>query len=181
MINSRLTILRSISLFGLTLFLISGCDTGKGPPDLRRYTENAYKDHVPFVEPLPPPIPYTVFPYTASELPDPFDKMNLKQQKIEEQLTGTGPGPDPTRRKEPLEQFPLDALNMVGTLEQKNVIWAIIQAPDLSVHRVEIGNFLGQNHGEIIGVNEGSIEIEELVQNAVGRWIVQSAGMTLAE
>ena len=61
-------------------FLVAGCNQQADLSDLRSFTENAFKDHVPEVDPLPALKPQAVFIYTASSLPDPFNQENLKEK-----------------------------------------------------------------------------------------------------
>jgi type IV pilus assembly protein PilP len=85
------------------------------------------------------------------------------------------------RRKEPLEDFPLDALKMVGTLSRGKQSWAVIQAPDGTVHRVQKGNYLGQNFGRIKRVSEEKVDLVELVQGAMGEWVEREASLAIQE
>ena len=85
------------------------------------------------------------------------------------------------RRKEALEDFPLDALKMVGTLSRGKQVWAVVQAPDGSVHRVQKGNFAGQNFGKIKSVSEEKIDLVELIQGALGEWIEREASLSIQE
>jgi len=161
--------------------LIAGCERGGNTSDLRRFTEEAFKDYTPQVEPLPALQPQAVFIYTASGLTDPFDKKNLEEKVDALPLEGGEEAPDRSRRKEPLEAFPLDALKLVGVLEQNGENWAVIRAPDASVHRVRDGNYMGQNFGEIDTVNENTVDLTELVRNPVGRWEKREASLLLVE
>jgi type IV pilus assembly protein PilP len=88
-----------------------------------------------------------------------------------------GPTPIKNRNKEYLEQFPLDTLNMVGTLEREGRTYGLVQTNDGLVHRVLPGNYLGQNDGRIVTVTEGRIEVEELVSNGIGNFFKRSAGI----
>ena len=63
----------------LGTILLGGCVVEPELDDLRAFTENAFKDHQPEVEPLPPLKPHAVFIYTASDEIDPFDVENLKE------------------------------------------------------------------------------------------------------
>ena len=162
--------------------LLAGCNKNKGLDDLRSFTENAYKDHVPEVEPLPPLRPTAVFIYTASDEVDPFNRGNLRVQSAVQEDTGGGEeGPDLTRRKEPLEAFPIDSLKLVGVMAQDGINWAVVDAPDKTVHRVTEGNFMGKNHGEIVLVEDNKLEVVELVRNPVGKWEKKPANLILVE
>jgi type IV pilus assembly protein PilP len=94
--------------------------------------------------------------------------------------TGVG-GPDPNRRKEPLEDFPLDSLKMVGTITRAKQAFAIIQAPDGSVQRVKAGDHMGQNSGLVTKVTEEKIDLIELVQGPLGDWVEREASLSLLE
>ena len=73
------------------------------------------------------------------------------------------------RPKQPLEAFPLDALKFVGILEQGPLIWALIKQPDGLISRVKPGDYMGQNYGQIVGIKEKIIQLDELVQ-LNGKW-----------
>ena len=60
---------------------------------------------------------------------------------------------------------------MVGTLQQQEVLWALMQDRDGGVHRVKKGNYLGRNHGRIIDASETYIAIVEIVPNGVDGWV----------
>jgi len=148
------------------LLMLAGC-ADQSMRDLESFVVNTHKDRQPRVEPLPRIKPTPTFEYTAAELVDPFSEANLIQQRPSRK---DGPAPDPTRRKEPLEEFPLDALSMVGTLSNAEASWAIIRTPDGTVHRAGQGNYLGQNYGQIKAVKDTQIEIVELVPDTNGGW-----------
>jgi len=154
---------------------LSGC-ADRSMDDLERFVANTYKDRKPRVEPLPRIKPNPTFEYTASELVDPFSQANLIQRRPS---PDGGPAPDPTRRKEPLEQFPLDALDMVGTLGNDEGTWAIIRAPDGTVHRAGAGNHLGQNYGRITDVEDTRVELVELVPDVDGGWMERDATLAI--
>lgn len=160
--------IRRFSTFLLigTLLLASGC-ADKNMRDLESFVVNTHKDRKPRIEPLPRVKPNPTFEYAASELVDPFSAANLIQRRP---TLEDGIAPDPTRRKEPLEQFPLDALKMVGTLSNAEASWAIIRAPDGTVHRAGKGNYLGQNYGRIAAVKDTQVDIVELVPDVGGGW-----------
>ena len=143
------------------LVALSGCNKKSGTEDLKHFTENAHKGKKPEVDPLPALKPAAVFIYTASNEADPFNKRNLRVQKTEELDTGGGENaPDLTRKKEPLEAFPIDALQLVGVMNLDGIDWAIVAAPDQTVHRVTEGNYMGQHHGEIVLVQGRQLRVE---------------------
>jgi type IV pilus assembly protein PilP len=85
------------------------------------------------------------------------------------------------RRREPLEDFPLDGMKMIGYLSQGNIGQAIIRTPDQKNHRVKAGNYLGQNFGHVIEVTETDVTIREMVQDSAGDWSERMSSLQLAE
>ena len=89
---------------------LAGCG-GESHQDLRAWMADQGKGARGRVDPLPQIRPYEPFAYNAFDLPDPF-----KPRKIEPTKGGSKLAPDLTRRREPLEAYPLESLTMVGTL-----------------------------------------------------------------
>lgn len=151
----------------LCCVVLSGCG-GEQHSDLRQFvkeSENLPRGRIP---PLPEAKIYEPFAYNAFDLTDPF-----KPRKIEPPKTaaaGGGVQPDLNRRREPLEAFPLESLKMVGTLQQKKDVFALIKAPDNNLFRVKSGNYVGQNFGRIVEVSESTIKLKEIVQDSGGNW-----------
>jgi type IV pilus assembly protein PilP len=160
--------------------MLAGCG-GDGLDDVREFVKNAQADKKPKVEPLPELKIQETFAYNPDHLPDPFTAYNLKPQMAGGQKGGGGPRPDPNRRKEPLEDYPLEALKMVGTLERGKQIWAVIQAADGTVYRVKTGDHLGQNFGMVTKITEDKVSIIELIQGSLGDWTEREAGLALAD
>lgn len=161
--------------------LILGACTSDGLEDLRDFTKNAHADRKPRIEPLPEIKPQAVFAYSPEALPDPFAVQNIRPARAKATAGVGGRGPDTNRRKEPLEEFPLDALKMVGTLTRGKQVWAVIQAPDGTVHRTKVGDHLGQNFGLVTKVTDEKVDLLELVQSSAGDWIEREANMALVE
>ncbi len=156
--------------------LLSACGSD-GLDDLRDFVKTERAERKPKIEPLPEIKPYEAFAYAANELADPFSPSNLRPASVK----GSGPRPDMNRRREPLEEFPLDALKMAGTISRGKLVWGVIQAPDGTVHRVQKGNYLGQNFGRILRVTEDKIDLIEMVQGALGDWVEREASLAIQE
>jgi len=168
---------RNALFLGIIAISLVGC-SGDGMSDLRDFVKNAYADRKPKVEPIPQITPAEGFAYAASSLTDPFSPLNLKPQSAQQ---GGGIRPDMNRRKEPLEDYPLDSLKMVGTISRGNQFWAVVQAPDETVHRVQVGNHMGQNFGLVTKITDDKIRITELIQGPTGDWVEREASLALAE
>ena len=66
---------------------------------------------------------------------------------------------------------------MVGSLSQDGEVWALIRQDSGSIHRVQVGNHLGLNHGKVVNITEQSIQLMEIVPNGQGCW--EARPMTL--
>ncbi len=163
-------------------FSLSGC-SGSNTQDLQRFV-NDVRDRQPTkIEPLPEFKPYETFLYQANDLRSPFDPGVPGQ--ADQSLAGTTSTssirPDANRQREALEDFSLDTLRMVGTLSQKGQSWALVLANDGTIHRVQPGNYLGQNHGKIRRITEFEIDVLEIVPDGLGGWIERPASLALSE
>lgn len=165
----------------LCVLLLAGCTQGN-MSDLQAYVNQVKSRTGGHIDPLPEIQVYETFAYAASDLRSPF--ISPVTQKIEEQeqlAADNGISPDFNRPKELLEEYPLDSLRMVGTLEQASKLWGIVKANDGTIHRVVSGNYLGQNHGKILRISESSIELLEIVPDGQGGWQEREAAIALGE
>lgn len=145
--------------------------------DLQEFIEKTRSKHLGSVEPIPQFKPYQNFIYSASELRDPFEPAF----ELEEEKETSSVRPDSQRPKEPLENFPLDTLRMVGILQQSDNTWGLIKDPQNVVHRVQVGNYAGQNEGQIISVTEDKIELIEIIPDGLGGYIEQNATLGIGD
>ena len=139
---------------------------------------NAYIDEVKArpggrIEPLPQIKPYETFTYEAQDLRSPF----MPDRAAVASSRATGPRPDVNRNKEYLEQFPLDTLAMVGTVNIEGQTYGLVQAQDGLVHRVVPGQYVGQNEGRIITISDAEIAVEELVPDGIGGFFKRPAAI----
>lgn len=158
--------------------LLLGACSGEEHSDLREFVKDSDKMPGGRIPPLPEVKPYEPFAYNAYDLTDPF-----KPRKIEPPKTAAKGGiqPDFNRQREALEAFALENLAMVGTLQQKGQVFALIRAPDKGLYRVSSGNYLGQNFGRIVGITETDIKLKEIVQDSGGNWEEKDQALMLQE
>lgn len=72
--------------------------------------------------------------------------------------------PNFNRQPQPLESFPIENLNMKGSLlNQSGKIMALIQTPDGQVERVQVGNYMGLNQGRIVRISPTQIDVVEII------------------
>lgn len=166
------------ALFIASCALLLGACSGEEHSDLREFVKESDKMPGGRIPPLPEVKPYEPFAYNAYDLTDPF-----KPRKIEPPKTTAKGGiqPDFNRQREALEAFPLENLAMVGTLQQKGQVFALVRAPDKGLYRVSSGNYLGQNFGRIVGITETDIKLKEIVQDSGGNWEEKDQALMLQE
>ncbi len=151
---------------------------GEQHSDLKQFVKDS--DNLPRgrIPPLPEVRPYEPFSYAAFNLTDPFKPRKIEPPKA---TAGGGLQPDFNRRREPLESYPLENLKMVGTLQQKKDIYALVKTPDNNLFRVKPGNHLGQNFGRIIAISESNIRLKEIVQDSSGGWEEKEQALLLQD
>lgn len=158
--------------------------------DLERYVAEVLTRPGGQIEPLPPIKPYERYLYAAGTpgARDPFVSFRTERQA---ERVDVAPEQDPRQKaftdeilahnREELEGFELDSLRMVGTLSNQGALWAIIRDTSGTVHRVQVGNYLGRNYGKIIEILEDHLELREVVKNANGLWEERRATLALNE
>ena len=160
--------------------LLAACEAEQYS-DLKKELNELTKDLRGRVDPLPQVRPYEPVPYQAENEVDPF-----RPDRIEVAAAGgagpaaSGKQPDLDRPKEPLEAFPLESIQMVGSLTQGRETFGLVKAgPNL--YRVKKGNYMGQNFGVITAIDESQISLKELIQEGSGEWIERASSLQLQE
>ena len=153
--------------------LLSGCGAASHQ-DLREWMADQGTGAKGRLDPLPTIRPYESFADNAFDLPDPF-----KPRKIEPNKSTSKLQPDVTRRREPLEAFPLESLAMVGTIEKGKALYALVKTPERDIYQVRQGNYLGQNYGVIVDISDSELKLKELVQDGAGDWAERSSALNL--
>jgi type IV pilus assembly protein PilP len=161
--------------------LLTAC-TGEEFGDLKAELNEKSKDFRGRVDPLPQVKPYEPVPYTAEAMIDPFrpDRIDVAGAPRAPRSDVSKLAPDLNRPKEPLEAFPLESLQMLGTISQNRETFALVKAgPNL--YRVRKGNYLGLNFGVVTGIDEVQINLKELVQDGQGEWVERASALQLLE
>lgn len=150
-----------ILLSGILASMLTACSGDNA--DLMKYIHDTKSRPGKTIEPIPQFSPLPVFKFPEGvDRRNPFKPVDIKKKNDAD-------APDKKRPKQPLEAFPLDALKFVGILKQENEIWALIQQPDGQVSRVKVGNYMGQNFGRIILIQNDFIKLQETIRNT-GKW-----------
>jgi type IV pilus assembly protein PilP len=159
-------------LAALVVGLVTGC-SGRDS-DLDRYIDATKKEPGGRVEPLPEVKPYEAFTYTDQDLRSPF---------VPGGSGGASAGlrPDSKRNREFLEQFSLDTLKMVGTLNLGGNRYGLVSTKDGRVHRVVVGEHIGTNDGKITDITPSKIALVEIIPDGLGGYIERPAALGLNE
>jgi type IV pilus assembly protein PilP len=158
--------------------LVAAC--GGRQDDLGRYIAEVKERPATPIPPIPPVRTYTPYKYEGLTGRDPFRQSNTEgAEQVAQNNNSSGPKPDLQRTREYLERFELDTLLMVGTFEKGSSEWALIQDPDGVIHRVSVGNYLGQNHGKVGAITNDEVQLSEFIADGVGGWLVRDASIAL--
>jgi type IV pilus assembly protein PilP len=167
----------------LVVFAIVGCGVSD-QQELQHWMAEQRNATRPKVEPLPEPTKFSPQAYNQEGAIEPFSNQKLTQALKRESNQATANAalitPELSRRKEPLEASPLDAVFMVGSLIKVGQPVALVRVDNL-IYQVRAGNHLGQNYGRITNVTETSLALREIVQDAGGEWIERTATLQLLE
>ena len=149
---------------------LAGC--GGRDSDLDHFIAATQKEPGGRVEPLPEIRPYEAFAYTDQEMRSPF---------VPGGAGSAGLRPDSRRNREYLEQFSLDTLKMVGTLNLGAKNYGLVQTHDGRVHRVVVGEHLGTNDGKVTTITPSRIALVEIIPDGLGGYLERPAALALNE
>ena len=109
---------------------------------------------------------------------DPFSPLKAK-------IAGDRQGaslPDMNRPREPLEEFPLESLKLVGIFQDKTRLIAQLVVNGRG-YQAKVGSYVGQSFGRIVRVvtikNEERIVVKELVKDADDQWVERESELLL--
>ena len=153
------------------LLALAGCSSAD--TDLQQFIHQTEQQPGGHVEPLPEVKPYETFVY---------DDQNLRSPFVPSQASGfNSVRLDSKRPHEFLEQFSLDTLKMVGSLRIAGAMYGLVQTKDGIVHRVTVGNYMGQNDGRITDISPSKIDLTEIVPDGLGGYMKRPAALGLSQ
>ena len=151
----------------------AGCSGGQS--DLQSWIEATKKKPGGRIQPLPEVKPYETYVYSASKLRSPFQPQGAGA------INGQNLRPSSRRNREFLEGFSLDTLKMVGTFKVGTSFYGLVQSKDGLVHKVQPGNYLGQNDGKVTEITGGKISLVEIIPDGLGGYIERPASLALSD
>lgn len=156
--------------------LLAGC-AGGSEDDLQAWMTEQAKTMRGSVQTLPELKPFPVVAYAGTQGDDPFRSARMEPER---RASAGALRPDMDRRREPLESYPLESMQMVGILMQGRNTHALIKANN-ALHQVKVGNYMGQNFGVVTQITENQVTLRELVEDLYGDWVERITPLTLQE
>jgi type IV pilus assembly protein PilP len=161
------------------VFGLAGCSDSMG--ELQAWTEQQRREVKYGMQALPAPSRFEPYPYQAQTGPDPFDADKLfAAMRLQSAQTSPRLAAELRRRREPLEAFGLESMAMAGTLLRQGRPVALVSV-DRMLYQVRLGDYMGQNNGRVVKIEEGRIELREVVQDAAGDWVERTASVQARE
>ncbi len=170
---------RGLAAVGLVAVgaLLAGCEADRA--ELQSWMDETRRNTPVVTQKVSEPKKFERFVYQAADETDPFSVAKMRNGGASVAgRASNGLQPDSTRRREPLEAFPLDNLKLVGNLRQGNANVALLLA-DSTVFQVRVGNYIGQNFGRVLKISESEVAIRETVQDAAGDWVERDTALQL--
>lgn len=149
------------------LAILSGCAPSVDD-EVVQFVKETKEKKSKYVSNIPTIPEMASFKYTAFEFRDPFVPYSMPS--AEASVASYQGGPDLNRAREALEAFPLDSLQMVGTIERDGIFFALIKNAAGNIFRASVGNYVGQNSGKIEKINAKEIAVREWLSNGKGGW-----------
>ncbi len=174
---TRFRICLCAALFAITA--LAGCSGSQD--ELSLWIEQQRREVKPSISPLSAPKKFNPQAYLAGGAVEPFSNQKLTVAiKQEARQSNSLLAAEINRRKEPLEAYPVDSMNMVGSVTKQGHPYALLKVDNL-LYQVKQGDYLGQNYGKITKISETDISFREIVQDAAGEWIERTSSLQLQE
>ncbi len=161
------------AVIGVVLAGLAAAGCSGGQSDLQKWIAETKKKPGGRIQALPEVKPYESFVYGAGSMRSPFQPQGASGQ--------ASLRPSRRRNREFLENFSLDTLKMVGTFKVGNNFYGLVQSKDGLVHKVQPGNYLGQNDGKVTEITGGKISLVEIIPDGLGGYIERPASLALTD
>jgi len=173
-----------LSRLGILMMLLTGCAGSSGFSDLDRFMKEVDGKPRGRIEPLPEVQVYRAFTYGEAGSRSPFmppADVIVNDIRIAQDQSSVKPNLD--RPQEVLESFQITQLKMVGTIQRgiENTLWALVSDNEGGVHMAKSGQYMGRNHGRIVDIVEGRIDMIEIVPNGHGGWLERPRTVSLED
>ncbi len=165
----------------VVLPILQGCGGGNAS-ELQQWIVEQKGNTPVKIKPITAPKKFVPQAYTQQNSMEPFNNQKLLQALRKDSGQSAANlaliSPELSRRKETLENYPLDAVSMVGVLDKKTAMVALLKIDKL-LYQAKVGNYVGQNYGRITKISDTEISIREIAQDAAGEWIERKVNLQL--
>jgi type IV pilus assembly protein PilP len=163
----------------LVITVLSGCGGSDDFSDIDAFLKEVNEKPKGTIEPIPRFQTYQAFTYQASDLRSPFQPP-IRVEQASRPKGSKDIHPDPNRVKQFLEGFNIEDFEMVGTLANASGRFALMKGGG-GVHRVKVGDYIGQNDGKIVAISDTEVDVVELVPDGEGGWLERPRAILLKE
>ncbi|WP_426150455.1 pilus assembly protein PilP [Pseudomonas sp. DC3000-4b1] len=163
----------------LVITVLSACGGSDDFSDIDAFLKEVNEKPKGTIEPIPRFQAYQAFTYQASDLRSPFQPP-IRVERANRPKGSKDIHPDPNRVKQFLEGFNIEDFEMVGTLANAGGRFALMKGGG-GVHRVKVGDYIGQNDGKIIAISDTEVDVVELVPDGEGGWLERPRAILLKE
>ena len=149
--------------------------------ELIQWMEQQHKEIKPSIAPIFPPKKFDPQAYLGVTGVEPFGTQKLipvggaASTKSSALLTAAK-----SHATQELESYPLDSMSMVGSLQQGGKAHALIMV-ESRLHDVKVGDWIGQNYGQVTAITDSQITLRETVQDPTGEWIERTSTLQIQE
>ena len=177
--RASILIFLKVAMFVLVLSTgIAGCSAEEDSLDV--WMQEQKKKAFPFVKKIPAPAEFVPLPYPHASAVDPFGVQKMAQESAGEEQKSELLEMERGRRKEPLEDLPLDSFTMIGSVRRPTGVYALLKAEG-KIYSVAVGSYIGQNYGKIKLITESELTLREVVRNALGTPVERTVTLQLQE
>jgi type IV pilus assembly protein PilP len=156
---------------------MAACDDQSGD-ELKSWMEQTRRQLHPPPQKLVSGKVFQPFRYEVRDRIEPYDFTKISRSLAE--LQSGGVQPDLRRQREPLENYPLDSLKLVGSLRKTGKVLGLVEI-DRTIYQVSIGSHLGQDFGRVVAITDSAIDIDEMLQETGGSWTTRRVRLALQE
>lgn len=151
---------------------LTGCESSDDFAQLSAQLQEIRNKPKGHIDPPPKFQTYENFIYGATLFRSPFQRPVIEEEPEVVEKNISKVQPDLNRPKEVLEDFSLESLTMVGTIQKEDEhLFALIKDNKAGIHRVKPGNYMGRNHGKIKSITPVRIELVELIPDGQEGWL----------
>ncbi|MDE0365967.1 MAG: pilus assembly protein PilP [Gammaproteobacteria bacterium] len=151
----------------ITVIAVAGCSAGNDSVEPEDFAEAVRNPQGVQAEPLPPLEQPETFGYRVRGHRSPFESSAgwAAVHRAKPALAA----PDSDRSRHLLRSVPVDRIAMVGTLARGNVRFGLVRVDGGRVHRIGVGDYLGEQRGRVQAIDPLAMELLEIVHNGGAR------------